>query len=577
MTEKKKSSPPRTLAVVAPRGLQSDAEEVVRQIHSSPGKAVLERIMEHSHPRALVERLPSEDFFWLVKKIGEDDSIPLLAVASPDQWQYLLDLEVWEKDQPDIDYIGEWLQRLLHADSRRLIRWLFGEGEEFVSYYLSKNLEVVVKTEEEADDFTAGFFSLDGALFIRFTRGRHEEAIEELLRAMAEEDYPRYQNLLLGIAGVIAAETEEDLYRLRNVRLAEHGFLPFDEALAVYAPLSPDTTRTTEQSAALPGALEGREEPPVLPALIVSQTPPDTVLAKVMCGVRDRALADRLQLGFAVLCNRILAAEGVAVHDLEVLVRVCQRAASYLNLALETLCGDDLAGAEQLLRHNELVAVFRAGFGLALSLRKEAARWLKTSWFQAQGLDYFFWGEEWGACLTGLMRKRPVAFLGSRSGKGTYEDFSGRDELARCRALLQWIMEMDALVRAMAEALPLDAEVLKARSLSVQQVLLTCWAKAPKEGAPTFGALTLEEVREFFRRVRGKSLTPPFRMGGDKERFVRTVAHYLPEGKPSLALEEALGAIWKECEEEYAWVKIEDLDERMLRLFWVKSAEEISD
>lgn len=569
MNDKKEYLPHRTPAVIAPRSLQRDAEDVVRQIYSSPGKKVLEHILEHHDPRALVERLPSEDFFWLVKKIGGDDSIPLLALASADQWQYLLDLEVWEKDRLEVDCIGAWLHRLLHADSRRLVRWVFAEGEEFTSHFLSKNLEVVVKTEETDDVITAGLFTLDGALYIRFARDRHQDAIEELLRALAEEDYARYQNLLLGIAGIIAAETEEELYRLRNVRLAERGFLPFDEALAVYVPLPPDTLNMG-RPAALPGALAESEGPSLLPALIVSQTPPGTMLAAVVSGVKDGNLADRLRLGFAVLCNRILAAEGVAVHDLEMLARVCRRAAGYVNLALETLCGEDLPRAEQLLGHNDLISVFRVGFGLAVSLRNEATRWLKTSWFQAQGLDYFFWGEEWGACLAGLMRKRPAFFGGSSSGKMSYEDFSGREDLARCRRVLQGIMELDRLLRAMGEALCLDARVVRAHSLSVHQVLLTFWARERLDDAATFDALTLDAVREFFRRARQDRPAPPFEMRSEKERFVCALGRFLSEGKASSALKEALAAIWKECEEEYAWVKIEDLEERMLRLFWVR-------
>ena len=45
------------------------------------------------------------------------------------------------------------------------------------------------------------------------------------------------QHLLLEATSLIPAENEEDVYRLRSVRLAEKGFLPFDEAISVYRPL----------------------------------------------------------------------------------------------------------------------------------------------------------------------------------------------------------------------------------------------------------------------------------------------------------------------------------------------------
>ncbi|PQP33594.1 hypothetical protein C6A37_12120, partial [Desulfobacteraceae bacterium SEEP-SAG9] len=53
-------------------------------------------------------------------------------------------------------------------------------------------------------------------------------------------DHSIYQNVLLESSSIIPAELEEEAYRLRNVRLGEKGFLPFDEAISIYQPLSPD-------------------------------------------------------------------------------------------------------------------------------------------------------------------------------------------------------------------------------------------------------------------------------------------------------------------------------------------------
>jgi len=61
--------------------------------------------------------------------------------------------------------------------------------------------------------------------------------VEGILKTMAGEDLLKYHSLLTGLAGVLPADLKEDMYRLRNVRIAEHGFLPREEALLVYAPL----------------------------------------------------------------------------------------------------------------------------------------------------------------------------------------------------------------------------------------------------------------------------------------------------------------------------------------------------
>jgi len=101
----------------------------------------------------------------------------------------------------------------------------------------------VVREGDEVLDLPNEFFTVDGVFYIRVAETRYRDTIEDMIKRMALEDSSRYQALLLGLAGVLPAETEEELYRLRNVRLAEHGFLPFEEAISVYSPLEPEALR----------------------------------------------------------------------------------------------------------------------------------------------------------------------------------------------------------------------------------------------------------------------------------------------------------------------------------------------
>ena len=57
---------------------------------------------------------------------------------------------------------------------------------------------------------------------------------------MAAVNLPAYRTLMSGLASVIQSEMEEGMYRMRNRRLAENGFLPFEEAISIYSPLSPE-------------------------------------------------------------------------------------------------------------------------------------------------------------------------------------------------------------------------------------------------------------------------------------------------------------------------------------------------
>ena len=63
---------------------------------AAPGKKALRFILDSPTPAHLVQSLAEEDLFWLVQEIGPEDALPILSLASNDQWQYLLDVELWD-------------------------------------------------------------------------------------------------------------------------------------------------------------------------------------------------------------------------------------------------------------------------------------------------------------------------------------------------------------------------------------------------------------------------------------------------------------------------------------------------
>jgi len=129
------------------------------------GNALLNRIMDEESPEVFVGRLPEEDFFWIVKRIGEADCLPLLRLASEDQWEYLLDLETWEKDRLDPDRVLSWLSRLSDADPERFAGWLSRHGDALFSLLINGKAEVVIRDGEGDADLSEGYFTLDGLFY----------------------------------------------------------------------------------------------------------------------------------------------------------------------------------------------------------------------------------------------------------------------------------------------------------------------------------------------------------------------------------------------------------------------------
>ena len=350
MTEKK------TKIAVNDKGLVPRVPQAVREILPLTGSVALNRILALENPEELVRNMAHVDFYWVIKKIGEEDALPILQMASPEQWGFLLDLELWRKDRLDLQAAGDWIGRLLQADPDRLVGWLLSEGEYFNYFFLSKMLQVEAKGKDEVYEVEEGFITLDGIFHLRVLDPEHEEVVRNLLQHLASKDYTRYQAILLGLSGVASAEVEEEMYRRRNVRLSEDGFLPYEEAVSLYTVLKKDLLREepspppARRFESLPR--RSRAEAPLMPILHLSE---NHLMVEAMRRGGDPLLLDRIAVEFAGLCSQVFSAEGLSENTAEALVQTVRKAAGYVNVALERWCGGDLAQCERVLRENPLV------------------------------------------------------------------------------------------------------------------------------------------------------------------------------------------------------------------------------
>ena len=96
MTEKKRQD------ATNDKGLVQRVPEAAREIFSLSGSVALDRILALENPEEFVRNMAHVDLYWLVKKIGEEDALPVLQMASSEQWEFLLDLELWKKDRLDL-------------------------------------------------------------------------------------------------------------------------------------------------------------------------------------------------------------------------------------------------------------------------------------------------------------------------------------------------------------------------------------------------------------------------------------------------------------------------------------------
>jgi hypothetical protein len=551
-----------------PSKRQSD---LLRDIFSLAASDALKRILSLDHPEHAIRGMSRVDFFWLLKKVGEDDSLPLLQMASDEQWQHVLDMELWNKDRVDLHQASLWLARLQQADVARLARWLCGDGEFLAYLYFSKNIRVEVRRSDEVYDLTEGYITLDNVHFFKILDPEYEEMIRNILQHLAAADYQRYQALLLRLAGVLSAQVEEEMYRVRNVRLAEDGFLPYEEAISVYAHMRPDSLKRKRH----PGEPEFSPEPddkilvPVTPLIHTGET---SLFVESTARISDPVFADRIRLEFAGLCNQVVAADRVVVNDLEALLKVCRKTAGFISLGLEKVSEGKLALAEEYMRNNPLITLFRVGFGLAMELKWEAERWMSKAWFVRRKLEQSFWGEEWGGILTGLSEKKPRLFTQSYT-EGSFKEFETLSEIIQCRIALNRMMAVDRLLENMSSGQAFERKWTKDPFFTFHALIFTFWARLKLNHKPGFEPLSISQAKDLFKRLRLEESHSPYRMMNHRKSFLETLMSHASrlDADSGEVLEETLSLLWEDFVQEYASVEERDLDGKFMRFILLAS------
>jgi hypothetical protein len=559
-----------------------------RQIMELPSEKALDAILDAPQPVALVHSFPEEDFYFLINDIGLENSLELMRLASNRQWEYIFDIEAWEKDRIEIHSVTRWLDLLLKIDSQRFIKWFLDDKTEFVEFYLFKNIEVKVReSDQDPSEFDKEFFTFDDTIYFRFredvfdpdameresepTIKEHRDAfLSTFFRLLADYDHLIYQKVLLESSSVIPAETEEEAYRLRNVRLAEKGFMPFDEAIGIYQALKPQDF--AKQSVKYTVKDDERRQLLPVPLYHAGMLKEDNLFAGALKRIETNEVLEQIQSEFAGLCNQIVAADQETIRDRELLSAIVKKACGYLNIGLESLTAEgkqhDINRATALIQQYPLAGIFRVGYGRALELKWKAERWRKTSWFEKEGLLLNFWDQDGMGVLGGLFIKKPLFYDNYATGV-LYREFISTEDVDKTAKVLNEIIYLDELL-ALTD---FKLERISDGSLTYKNLLLTLWVSnylgLSKKPAP----LTLDEFKRFFDDLWSGEGKPRKTSRKMKEAFLHWLSDLTGQAlyEISQKLDQTLENLFNEIESELGEVSSKDLVPEFIHLFLIEA------
>ena len=380
---------------MAERGNGSDRAAArameLQRLSQLPPRQRLDSLVQAPEARALVRAMPAEQLYATVAEVGLADAAEAVQLASPAQFQALVDLGGWKRDALDPHATLEWLSAGRGDDPEEALQKVHALDVEVLEAVLRALTRV--HDLEETPDPELSHVTLDSAdrhfRIELLAEGPEQDALRSLLLDLMAENPLGFSRLMEAVRWELPSELEETALRFRWARLSDLGFPDPESAAGLYSKVPiPE----------VPGA----------PAALAVRGSRANLITAALAGLdpgEQQAAEDELRGVY----NAALVADGADPGDLDAFRASAERARDTLGLGLELLTGGDPARAAEVLRQTPLRRIFQIGFSLGLRLKHRADRLAARPLARVDG-QWLLWPEE-EAMLSALRRSRPLRAL----------------------------------------------------------------------------------------------------------------------------------------------------------------------
>ncbi len=565
---------------------------VQQEILSSDSEKALDLILDAPSPASLIQSFPDQDLYYLMHKIGSDDFIPILSLAKSEQWEYILDVDVWDNDRLDIESMTKAFDLLFQADPQRLLRWVITEKPDFFEFYLFKQMEIIVREHDEIppEDFD-DYITLDDKFYFRFPNkpkleddemakpGDSESAwelIEKMLKSVADMDLSVFHGVLLETKGLLTAETEEEQFRLKSLRLAEKGFLPTHEAIGIYQPTKLSDLRQ-RPSNALSETKSVDPELPLAPQFFSQFIQGDDLFINTLRLFSSKAMFI-LEVELAALINKVISADKIKIKSKGNMENAIFKTCDYINLGLEVILKENFKPefAREVIEKHFLEDIFRTGSRAGIQLKTIANNWYQNSFLLKSKLPLSFLGETYLGTIGGLMLDRPLVY-DKHAGSNLLRNFKTLFDIHTTDKVLSEVISLDMIL----SKLNIDVQSFEEGMLTYKTMILTLWARNRLNLENTLAPIEISKFKDFFTALFSES--PPNQPGqlahsdqsgeslqlSDLSIWVQETTQ-IDEDEIPVPFLNLLSELINELDEEYGTVNSNDIDPRYIPHFLLK-------
>ncbi len=364
-----------------------DLSEQLNLVLTVPWEQRFEIITASEKAKEIVANMPVEELFWTIKATGIEDSAIILGLTTPEQLQFIFDLDWWHKDELRVEKIVAWfivMFELCEGNLKPWLTWILQRDQWLFPAILNKFIKVVKRPDDmdiqEAKDLLPPF-TLDNVYYIDFKKKKLAPLFMRVIASILELDAGIYRDVLETMLWETPSYNHEIAYKLRCGRIGDFGIPDYYDSLDIYVPLEPNQMHTMNLEDPVLQALPvNYDMPPFVPTLYVSGFP---ALEEAIGNLAGRPLMERIVREATGVANKILMADRVDLDDPKQLKGALKKAFSMINLGLQHLSLLMNKKPYEILMTHYLEEIARISSGLLLPIGMEARNILSKDSFKA--------------------------------------------------------------------------------------------------------------------------------------------------------------------------------------------------
>ena len=316
--------------------------------------------------RVIAELSPQRLYYSLIEK-GPAECLEVLPLITREQFQRILDYDVWKRDELVPQRVLYWVDLLRQVDPEKAYQQFCDIEEEYQLATLSPYLRIYAPDDYEkmTDADQDRLYRLPGDAFYYSIETEDEETrngVAGLLDCVMSSDMNYMINLIAYSAFIPKNESAHMASQFRKARLEEDGFVSYEESLSCFAAIQEkEPWASFEKSEETAVATLPRHHSHFL----------DDVLYYGKEKVWDQEQLASINQTLAHLANTLCTASQIEVDDISSLKFIFSNAKALCSLGLEYVSSGDVKMGAQVLSAHYPKEMFKTGLGLLLSCQKK--------------------------------------------------------------------------------------------------------------------------------------------------------------------------------------------------------------